>query len=115
MPDHLSATLTAANDGDDPTCRVDGMDQVVVGVENVIAKVRAGPLRNARHKAGSENDILRAERPPVELDGKALLIEADLTDFRAKFDIWQAAGHPLQVLIEFLATDTSLRPVDKPV
>src|SRR5216683_4523714 len=115
MPDDLGATLTAAYHGDDPARRVVGMAQVLVGMENLVAEVRLGPLRNVRHEAGSENDILRAERPPVELDGKALLIEADLTDFRAKFDIWQAAGHPLQVLIEFLATDTSLRPVDKPV
>src|SRR6266851_3214823 len=115
MPDDLGATLTAAYHGDNPARRVVGMAQVLVGMENLVAEVRLGPLRNVRHEAGSEHEVPCVERPPVELDGKALVIEADRADFRAKFNIWQAACHPLQVLIEFLATDTSLRPVDKPV
>src|SRR5216684_4206209 len=115
MPDDLGATLTAAYHGDNPARRVDWMAQVVVGMENLVAEVRSSPLRNVRHEAGPENDVPCAERPPVEPDGKASLIDTDLTDIRAKFNIWQAACHPLQVLIEFLTTDTSLRPVDKPV
>src|SRR5229473_2328106 len=115
MPDDLGATLTAAYHGDNPARRVDGMAQVFVGMENLVAEVRLGPLRNVRHEAGSEHKVPCVERPLVEPRGKGLPTEMDLTDFRAKLDVGQTPGHPLQVLIEFLATDTNLRPVDKPV
>src|ERR1700730_15770493 len=115
MPDDLGGTLTTSNDSDDPPGRVEGVAQEVVGMENDVPEVWSGPVRNVRHKPGSKHDGLCAEQASVESDGKALLIERDGTDLRAKFDIGQAAGHPLQVLIEFLPTDPSLRPVDKPV
>src|SRR3984893_4009943 len=115
MPDDLGGTLAASNDGDDPPRWGDGVAQEIVGMENDVAEVWSGPVRNVRHKASSKHDGVCAEHPAVELDGKALLVQPDLTNLRAKFDIGQAAGHPLQVLIEFLPTDPSLRPVDKPV
>src|ERR1700674_285051 len=115
MPDDLGGTLAASNDGDDPPRWVDRVAQEVVGMENDVTEVWSGPVRNVRHKAGSKHEGVCAERPAVELDGKALLGQPDLTNLRAKFDIGQAAGHPLQVLIEFLATDPSLRPVDESV
>src|ERR1700674_260371 len=115
MPDHLGPTLTASDDGDNPTGRVDRVEEVVVRMENDVAEVWVSPGRNIRHKPGPEHDVLRADGPAIDLHGKALLIDGDLTHFRPKLNIWEAAGHPLQVLIEFLATDPNLRPVDKPV
>src|ERR1700716_2455222 len=115
MPEDLGATLTTSNHSDNPTSGVDGMAQEVVGMENLVAEVGSGPVRNVRDEPGSEHDGLCAEEPAVELDGKGLLVETDLAYVRAKFDIGQRPGHPLQVLIEFLPTDPSLRPVDKPV
>src|SRR5437660_3129190 len=115
MPEDLGATLTASNHRDNPTRRVDGMPQEVVGMENLVAEVRSGPVRNVRDESGAQRDGLCAEEAAVKLDGKALLVEADLTYVRAKFDVGQRAGHPLQVLIEFLPADPSLGPVDKPV
>ena len=87
-----SDPLTASNHGDDPTGRVDGMAQVVVRMENVVAEVCASPRRNIQHKSGSEHDVLRADGTAIELHGKAFLIEVDLTHFRAKFNIGQAAS-----------------------
>src|ERR1700674_2214599 len=115
MPDDLGGPLAASNDGDHPPRWVDGVAQEIVGMENDVAEVWSGPVRNVRHKASSKYDGVCAEHPAVEQDGKALLVQPDLTNLRAKFDIGQAAGHPLQVLIEFLPTDPSLRPVDKSV
>src|ERR1700674_1764680 len=115
MPDHLGTTLTASNHGDDPTGRVDGVEEVVVRMEDDVAEVWAGPGRNIRHKPGPKDDVLCTDGPAVELDGKAVLIEGDPTHFRPKLNIWQAAGRPLQVLAELLAADPNLRPVDKPV
>src|ERR1700674_1394656 len=115
MPDDLGGPLAASNDGDHPPRWVDGVAQEIVRMENDVAEVWSGPVRNVRQKAGSKHDGVCAEHPAVELDGKAALRQPDLTNLRAKFDIGQAAGHPLQVLIEFLATDPSLRPADASV
>src|SRR5260370_41022002 len=108
MPEDVGATLTAAYHGDNPARRVVGMAQVLVGMENLVAEGRLGPLRNVRHEAGSEHEVPCGERPPVELDGKALVIETDRADFRAKFNIWQARRHPLSILIEVLPSDPTL-------
>src|ERR1700693_6399560 len=54
------------------------------------------------------------ERPAIDLDRKALLVDDDLAYLRAKFNVRQAAGHPVQVLIEFQATNR-LGVVDKAV
>src|SRR3984893_1187179 len=115
MPDHLGTALTASNHGDDPTGRVGGGEEVVVRIENDVTEVWGSPGRNIRNQAGPEHDVLGADGPAIDPHGKALLVEGDLTHFGAKLDIWQGAGDPLQVLIEFLATDPYLRPVDKPV
>src|ERR1700736_4541254 len=98
MPDYLGTTLTASNHGDDPTGRVDGVEEVVVRMKNDITEVWLSPGRNIRDQPGPEHDVLCADRPAVDLRGKTLLIEGDLTHFGAKLNIWQAAGHPLQVL-----------------
>src|SRR3981081_3678660 len=90
------------------------MAQVVVGMENRIAEVWASPWRNIRHKPSSEHDVICAEHPTVEPYRKGLLVDGDLTHVRAEFNIGQAAGGPLQVLIEFEATDVA-RAIDKPV
>src|ERR1700730_5573007 len=115
MPDHLGTALTASNHGDNPTGRVDGVQEVVVRMENGIAQAWAGPGRNIRHKPGPQHDVLCTDGPAVDLHGKALPIEGDLTYFRPNLNIWQAARHPLQILIELLPTDPNLRPVDKPI
>src|ERR1700694_634349 len=115
MPDHLGATLTASNHGNDPTGRVDGVEEVVVRMEDDVAEGGAGPARNIRHKPGPQHDVLCADGSAVNLHGKVLPINGDLTYFRPELDIWQAPGRPLQVLIEFLPTDPNLRPVDKPI
>src|ERR1700730_760598 len=115
MPDHLGTALTASNHGDDPTGRVDGVQEVVVRMENGIAQVWAGPGRNIRHKPGPQHDVPCTDGSAVDLHGKGLLTEGDPTHFRPKLNIWQAPGRPLQVLIEFLPADPNLRPVDKPV
>src|SRR3984893_5082698 len=115
MPDHLGPTLTAAGRGYDPTGRVDGVEEVVVRMENDVTEVWVCPGRNIRHQAGPEHDVLGADGPAVDLHRKALLVEGDPTHLGAKLDIWQAAGDPLQVLIEFLATAPYLRPCDEPV
>ena len=86
MPDDLGAALTAAYHGDNPARRVVGMAQVFVGMENLVAEVGLGPLRNVRHEAGSEHQVPCVERPLVEPRGKAMPTEMDLTDFRAKLD-----------------------------
>src|SRR6202030_1041472 len=105
MPDHLGTTLAASNHRDDSTSRVDGMQQVVVRMENDVAQVLAGPGRDIRDKPCPQDDVLGTDSSAVDLHGKALLIEGDPTHVRPKLNIWQAARRPLQVLIEFLPTD----------
>src|SRR2546428_13466753 len=105
MPDHFGATLTTSNHGDNPTRRVDGMAQVVVRMEDLVAEVWASPRLNIRHKPSPKHDVLGADGPAVDLHGKALLIEGDLAHFPAKFNLWQAACHPFPALIEFRRTD----------
>src|ERR1700694_1764461 len=115
MPDHLGAALTASNDGDHPARCVDGMAQVVIRMKDFVPKEWATPRRDNRHETGSQDDVPGTERPAVELYGKAFLIESNSKHFCAKFNIGQAAGHPLQVLVEFLAAHATLRSVDEAV
>src|SRR4029077_511689 len=115
MPDHLGAALTATNDGDHPARCVDGMAQVVIRMKELVPEEWASPRRDNRHETGSQHDVPRTERPAVELYGKAFLIESNSKHFCAKFDIGQAACHPLQVLVEFLPAHASLRSVDEAV
>src|SRR6202163_5046316 len=115
MPDDLGAALTPSDDGDNPIRRVDGAEQIVIRMEDLVAEVGASPRREIRQETGSEHDVLRADGPASDLHRKGVLPQSDLTHFRAKFDVGQPAGHPLQVLIEFLATAPNLRAVDKPI
>src|ERR1700694_578639 len=115
MPDHLGAALTAPDDGDHPAPCVDGMAQVVIRMKDLVPEEWATPRRDNWHETGSQHDIPGTERPAVELYGKGFVIESNSKHFCAKFDIGQAAGHPLQVLVEFLAAHASLRSVDEAV
>ncbi len=115
MPDHLGAALTASNDGDHPARCVDGVAQVVIRMKDFVPEEWATPRRDNRHETGSEYDVPGPERPAVELYGKAFVIESNSKHVRAKFDIGQAACHPMQVLVEFLAAHASLSPVDEAV
>src|SRR5712692_1228424 len=115
MPHHLGAALTASNDGDHTARSVDGVAQVVIRMKDFVPEEWATPRRDNRHGTGSQHDVPGSEPPAVELYGKAFVIESNSKHICAKFDIRQAAGHPLQVLVEFLATHASLRPVDEAV
>src|ERR1700694_2347288 len=115
MPDDLGAALTASDDGDNPIRRVDGTETVVIRMEDLVAEEWTSPGRDIRNKPSSEHDVLGADGPASNPHGKVLLLQSDLTHFRAKFNIGQPAGHPLQVLIKFLATYPNLRAVDKPI
>src|ERR1700731_4744118 len=87
MPDHLGATLTASNYRDNPIGRVDGMEQVIVRMENVVPEMRASPRGNVRHQSGPEHDVLCTDRPAVDLQGEALPIDGGLTHLRAKLNV----------------------------
>ena len=101
MPHHLGATLTASDHGDNPTGYIGGMEQVIVRMEHEVADVTASPRRNCRHESGPKHDVPGVDHPAIDVHGKHLLVG-------------QAGGHPLQVLIEFFATDR-LRTVDEAV
>src|SRR6266852_4915186 len=115
MPDHLGANLTVSNAGEHPARCVDGVAQVVIRMKDFVPEEWATPRRDNRDETGSQHDVPGPERPAVELYGKAFVIESNSKHLCAKFDIGQAAGHPLQVLVEFLTAHASLRPVDEAV
>src|SRR4030081_2911564 len=114
VPDYLRTALAATHHGDGPIGHVDRMAQVVIRVEDRVTEMWARPGRNIRHKPGSEHDVRCADHPAVESYRKSLLVDRNLTHFGAEFNIGQAAGGPLQILVEFEATDVA-RPVDKTV
>src|ERR1700675_2747503 len=104
MPYNLGTTLTTSDHSHTPIRHIGRMEQVVIRMEHPVADESVGPWRNMRHEPGAEHDVLGVDDPVIDLHRKALVVDRNLAYFRAKFNVGQAGGHPLQVLIEFLST-----------
>src|ERR1700736_2930012 len=115
MPDHLRTTLAASDHGDNPTCHVDRLAQVINRMEDLGAKIRLSPGWNVWRQACPQHEVRRVENSAVEPNRKFVGLKGNLAHLGAEFDVGQATGYPSQVLIEFFSTDTVLRAVEKVV